>query len=482
MTVTNFPKVSGWPPDEAVQLVGQNVTNYPLITGVGGGASRRLLNDEITQTKLASYDFDPMSAAWTTATATVETGDGDVAVISRAQMIALIMAGDCFLIDVKDQSGGGFDISEATARPQLFLDEWGYPYADCVGGDFLRSASFFGAQANVSMTLLWTVPSNRAGSPGMQTFHGGFDFAGGSGGAIVSPWWQKNQSPSLGTNGFSAFDWIDNRPRFHGFNWDTDVEKIYEFGCYEGNPNSTTNPTYARFTIGKNDFQAGNLRFYGFCGFFSGAIDFNLATEVIKNNMPLMFVVDEAKFTLGDSNTACGFVDIGRQWTRKLFDGISFTGWIFGRAIGGKTLQNAIDRLPEIEKMFDLFTFTSVDFIIHLATNDIEIDNKLGAEALALQATLVAGLRDIADSRGVGNNVASTTCLPRTGDLAFNGSRAVYNTGLKANAGGIYGDIIIDTTAVPALEDQNDPVNFVDTTHLSATGQTELANLMIAAF
>lgn len=447
------------------------------------GGTLRLI-DEVGAAALAAYDFDPMSKDFTGPTASVRPGAGSpIDVFTRAEVIALVQTDTLHLVSYYDQSGSAYNLAQGTSgdEPEIFLDEWDYPFADCVSGDFVRSATFFGAKTNVTMDVFWQACSNPAGSPGPTSFHGSFDFKAGSAVNILSSWWQANKSPSLSTTGFSAFDWNDDRPRQHTFKWLNGVENVYEFGRSEASPNTVANPEYLRFTVGKNDFSNGNMRFYR-AVFFSGNQDADVMAAVHKNNFPLMYTLALVpQFNIGDSNTACGFVNIGLAWPRKVYNTKAINNWVFGSAIGGKTLQNAIDRLPELEKLFDLFTFTSAKFVVHLATNDIEIDNLTGAQALAKQATLIAGLRLICSSRGITSDITSVTCLPRTGDANFNTSRGDYNTGIIANAGSIYGERIVNTTLNSKLQNQADATYFADTTHLNDTGQTELATMIAAA-
>lgn len=443
-----------------------------------GGSSLRFLVDEIGTAAAASYGFNPQSSAYSGTTVVLNTGGGNINCKTHAEALVVFLANPTttVCISIQDQSGNGYHLITANS-PLVKQDSYGYLYVDFVGTKYAQAATFFGTTANATMHVVWQSVSQHS-APDVDTFQGCFDFSGGSGATILSSWWQGNQSPSLGTGGFSAFDWVDSQPRHHTFNWNSGTESITEFGMTEGHANTTTNPPYTRFTVGKNDFQGGNMRFYE-AVFFKATINANTAAAVVKGNYPNFFnALGTLRVNIGDSNTAAGFVGTSLQWTSKVFVSKGYTR-VFGRAIGGKTIQEAINNIAELGKLFTLFNFTACTFVIHLGTNDIAIDGQTGAQAWTKMTSLCTQIRAFATAKGVTCNIVGVTMLPRT-STGFPTERDAFNVLAIANSGPVF-NTVVNTTTNANLQNQTNPTYFVDTTHLSATGQTEIATMITAA-
>lgn len=453
---------------------------FPLAPAAPIGGTLYML-DEVAG-GAAMYSFDPKSAAYSSPTAVVYQSGSPNDVYSSDDVKALLAGGQCYLGTWYDQSGNGYDLVQGTGanQPEILEDANGYLYADCVSGRFVQCTSFMGATTNTTMHIVWQTVSNDAGSPGMNSFQGAIDFAASSAGNIFQAWWQSTQAPFLSNVGYSPFDWIDRKPRQHTYKWLSGTESMWEFGSGTAHTNTTTNPTFARLTVGKNDFSNGNFRIYEL-GFFSINADEATITAVHKNNFPLMYNIGTFRLNMGASNTAAGYSNLAAQWTKKVYDSKSYTGTHFSRALGGRRIQDFLDGSEYLETLFNQFTFTSATINIFLGTNDLYTDSVSGATAYSKLEALADVFIALAAAKGVTLTINAVTMLPRVNSGGFTTTeRNAFNTLLLANSNGKFTNVV-DTTANANLQDETNSTYFhPDQTHLTDTGQTELANTIAA--
>lgn len=478
MTVTNFPKLSGVNEEFVAR---PNVTNNPNITGVGDGVlPPPILIDAVGEESEGAYSFKQLASAYVGPIVKVRrTSDSleqDFTASEVVSSLSTFLASTTgFVTTWYDQSGNARHLVQATTadQPQVLVDSDGFFYVNTINGDFLRAATFAGATTNMTMHVLWSAVSNGT-APIQSSFQGGIDFAAGNG-DIVMPWWTGAMSPTYKGNTNTDFDWIDSKLRQHTFKFLNNACRIFEFGSSGRDANAQTNPTYARLTVGKVDAQNANARFYELV-FFALDIDATLLASITKANYASFFTVDKFRMNIGDSNTSAGFVLASQQWSRKVYDNISATEPWIGRAIGAFRLADIIANPERITQSINQFDSDSYTFNLFLGTNDIVTDAQTGAQVLTKYETVCDIIRAAVTAKGGACRINAFTMLPRTA-TGFAAQRTVFNAGILANANGKW-DAIVDTTSNPNLEDQNNATYFVDTTHLSNTGQTELANLV----
>lgn len=475
MTVTNFPKVSGVNEEFTPS---PNVTNNPNITGVGGGGTviPKLL-DLVGAPSAAAYSFKSLSDDYTGPVVSIRRADNTTQDFTAAECedgtLATFLDGSTgFVTAWYDQSGGALDLVQATEadQPEVLVDDNGYFYTDTVSGNFVRCGTFVGATTNMTMHIVWQVVSDDAGSPLHSSFQGGIDFATNS---YFMPWWTQANSPTFGGSTLTDFDWIDRKPRQHIWKFLNGTNYGYEFKSQSRVSFSATNPPYTRLTVGKNDIQNANARFYELV-FWPSDVSVDPIFEATKANYPAWFSFRNMYLSVGDSNTSAGFANTSQQWTRKVYDGSSQTGPWYSRALGGNTIQHFLDNPEWITTYLNDWDCVNKTVTIFLGTNDI-VGGATGLQTLAR----LEDLCDILRTAGA-TTINVVTCLPRTG-TGFPDERDDYNAGILLNANGKW-DNVIDTTSNPNLEDQNDSTYFADTTHLNDAGQTELANLIMGVF
>lgn len=482
MTVTNFPKITGVNEEFSPR---DGVTNYPNITGVGEGVAPLLkLIDEVGSSSAAAYSFKQLTESYTGPVVEIRRdSDNETLDFTAAQCadgtLAAFLAGDQgFCVTMYDQTESGFDLVQATEadQPEVLHDgnNW---YVNCIDGNFLRCDTFVGATTDMTMHIIWACTSNGS-SPAQNTFQGGIDFASG-GGDIFSQWWTGAQSPSWKGNGNSDFDWIDKMPRQHVWKWLNGTESCFEFGSQGSFTRSVTNPTYARLTVGKNDIQNGNFKFYELA-FFPSDASVTPMFAATKSNFSSWFTIPVLRLNIGDSITAAGFVNVTLQWTQKLYDSLSATGFWFSRALGGTTLQHCLDNHERLTFFFEEFNYSSAVVTIFLGTNDI-VEGADGATTLERLEDVCDLLTAAAALKGVALTINVVTAIDRTRDDPFTAERAIFNNGIIANANSKWTNVV-DTTGTAELEDSTNATYFVDGTHLTDAGETILAGLIEAVF
>jgi len=376
-----------------------------------------------------------------------------------------------FVTTLYDQTEGGHDLIQATSgnQPQVLKDSNGYWYANCTQ-KFIASASFIGAQTNSTVHVIWQCLSN--GALPVTNAQGGINL--GAGNNILVPWWTTEQSPTFKDASQSSFNWADNKPREHIFKFLNGSVASFEYASNGRTPYTVANPSYSELSVGASLVE-GNLRVYELVVFTKDA-DQETIFEITKNNYPLMFMTETLWLNLGDSNTAAGFANIGTQWTARQVIQQPIEVPYYSRAHGGFTIQDFLDHPEDVTFYLENFTYDNATVIIFLGTNDIAIDGITGSECYDKLCEL-AGIIRAAGAM----TIAAITMLPRTAAAPFSAERDIFNDLLIANAEGVF-DIVINTTLDPALEDQNDPTYFADTTHLNDAGQQQLADLVVAAF
>lgn len=482
MTVTNFPKLTGVNEEFSPR---PGVTNNPNITGVGDGViPLPMMIDEVGSASAGAYSFKQLTSGYTGPVVKVRrSSDDEEQDFTAAQVITdlatFLDSTQGFVSVWYDQSGNSRDLLQATSadQPEVLVDDNDFFYINTINGDFLRAATFAGATTNMTMHVLWSAVSN-AVSPPITSFQGGIDFAAGNG-DIVLPWWTGANSPTYKGNTNTDFDWIDRKMRQHTFKFLNNTCLIHEFGSRGRDSNAQTNPTYARLTVGKVDAQNANARFYELV-FFPADVDVSILASVTKAQYASFFGPRFFYMNIGDSNTSAGFAQTGQQWTRKVYDSVSATGVWIGRAIGGLRLQDIISNPERVTHYIDQFDSVNYTFNLFLGTNDIVTDAQTGAQTLTKYEAVCDLIRAAVTAKGATCTINAFTMLPRT-FTGHEANRDVFNAGILANADSKW-DGIVDTTSNANLEDQNNATYFVDTTHLSNTGQTELANLVAALF
>lgn len=482
MSVVNYPLITGYP--QTLEYQSSAVTNRVGVTGIGAGAPPILI-DAVGQPSQGAYSFKQLASAYVGPVVKVRrTSDSleqDFTAAQVASSLSSFLASTTgFATTFYDQSGNGRHLVQATTakQPQVLVDSNGYYYLNTINGDFMRCATFAGATTNMTMHVVWSAISNGS-APIQSTFQGGIDFAAGNG-DIVTPWWTGAMSPTYKGNTSTDFDWIDSKLRQHTFKFLSNTCRIFEFGSPGRDANAQTNPTYARLTVGKVDAQNANARFYELV-FFPADVDVAVLASVTKSQYAAFFDVADFKMNIGDSNTTAGFSQTAQQWTRKVYDSVAATDVWIGRAIGGLRLNDIINNPERVTHYVEQFDSSSYTFNLFLGTNDIVTDSQTGAQVLARYEAVCDLLRAaVAAKGGATCTINAFTMLPRTA-TGFATPRDDFNVGILANANGKW-DAIVNTTSNANLQDQNNATYFVDTTHLSNTGQTELATLVAALF
>lgn len=394
-------------------------------------------------------------------------GDG----IDSAALIAFLDGTTGFISVWYDQTESGYNLVQASAgsQPQILQDEHGYWYANCTQ-KFLASATYIGAQTNSTLHVLWQCLSN--GALPVTNAQGGINL--GSGNNIIVPWWTTVQSPTFKDAGASSFNWCDNKPRQHVFKFLNGVCTPFEFASNSRTPITTANPTYSELSVGASLVE-GNVRVYEIATFKKDA-DQTTLFDITKNNYPAIFEEDTLWLSIGDSNTATGFSNLGANWTNVQIQTQPITTPYYSRAIGGLTLQAVLNNPQDVTFYLENISCNDANVIIFLGTNDIVVNGTSGADTYQL----LCDLADLVRAAGA-TNISAITMLPRTAGAPFATERDIFNGLLLANAESKF-DTIINTTAVPALQNQNDTTYFADTTHLNNTGQAVLAGIVVAAF
>lgn len=473
MSIINYPKISGV--DFGV-TISPGITNYPDISGVGGAAP--ILLDYLNVVAAGAYSFKNLSSDYLGDAVSVRrasdgtTQDFSAAEVAAGNLETFLNATQGYCVAMYDQSGNGRHIIQATPADQPeVLNDGSTWYLNMIGGDHLRCAAFAGATTNMTMHVLWSCLSDGV-APLVGTFQGGLDFSAGTG-EIFPTWWTGSQAPSYKGTGSTDFDWIDGTPRQHVWKWLNGTETCFEFGSQGRATRSVANPGYSRLTVGKNDVQNGNFKFYELV-----LMPLDVSTDdlffVTKGNYPQWFSFRKLYLNIGDSNTAAGFVTTGQQWTQKVYNAIGTGPW-YSRALGGNTLQMMIDNPERVTFYLEEFSCVEKNVVIFLGTNDL-LAGSTPAQTLQLLEDLCDLLRVAGATR-----ITVVTCIDRANTGSFtDAERNTFNASVIANANGKW-DATVDTTTNANLEDSTNVTYFVDTTHLSATGQTELANMIITA-
>jgi len=449
-----------------------NMVLLPLSTG---GAQHRFLIDEVGDAG-GAYSFQALSTTYAGPVVNIRRASDDEAQdFTAAQVISdlptFLDSTTGFVVTWYDQAGSN-DVTQATtaSQPQALQDDNGYWFANCTA-KHLAAASFIGSQTNSTVHVIWQCQSD--GAISVTSPQGGINL--GSSNNILVPWWTTTQSPNFKDAGSTSFNWADNHPRQHVFKFLNGTETSFEFASDGRTPYTVANPAYDELDIGAS-LVDGNFRVYEFVVFTKDA-DQDLIFQITKNNYPAFFTLDTLWLNMGDSNTAAGFSHPGSEWTAVQVQTQPITGPYFSRALGGYTIQHFLDNPDDMTFFFENFTYTDSKVILFLGTNDLVTDGITGAEAYAKLVGLAGIMRDAGAA-----TIAAITMLPRTtGAPNFDTNRDEFNDLLIANADDVF-DIVIDTTANPDLQDQNDTTYFADTTHLNDTGQAVLASMVVAAF
>ena len=480
MTVTNFPKRTGVNTEFTPK---DNITNNPAITGVGGGGNViPMLIDQVGVSSVGAYSFKQLTASYTGPVVKVRRSSDDeeldfTAAQVESELEAFLDGTQGYCSCMYDQSGNARHIVQANSadQPEVMKDPDNSLWCiNMINGDFLRADTFAGTTTNMSMHIMWSCTSNGS-SPLHNSFQGGLDFASNS---YFMPWWTQANSPTFGGSTLTDFDWIDSKVRVHGHKWLNGTTRLSEFGANSRITHSQANPPFTRLTVGKNDIVSGNFKFFELA-FFPADIDMTVVASTTKGQYPGLFNFRFYRQNMGDSNTSAGFSNTSQQWTKKVYDSVSYSGVWLSRALGATELQHYVDNPEYITQYINLFDCTSFTFNLFLGTNDLIKDGATGESVLALYEQVCDILRNACDAKGASCTINAFTMLPRTTVAWFNAGRLVFNAGIIANANSKW-DNVIDTTSNANLEDQNNATYFVDTTHLSDTGHTELAALVAA--
>jgi hypothetical protein len=110
-----------------------------------------------------------------------------------------------------------------------------------------------------------------------------------------------------------------------------------------------------------------------------------------------------------------------------------------------------------------------------------EITNNIRSEGANTATALSDWASYVALGRATGYKVWSLTCLPSP---AFTPTTEEYrlevNAAMRINAGGIYGDIIIDPAIMPQFLDTSNTTYYIDGTHPTVLGHTLIAQLLFS--
>ncbi len=459
---------------------GQNFIWLPLNEGAGVP----LMLDTIPQTSKGAYALFPVGGAYSGPAVRVKrasdstTQDFTAAEVQNGTLEAFLAATTGIALTEYDVSNNGYHKVAASdaAAPAIKKDSNGYWFLDYQGNKKLTCASFFGANTNTTFVTLWQFVSNltpAGGVPTMTSFQAGHNFDTGFG-SMFPGWWTTLMSPNYKGNLAydTEFDWNDAKPRVHLAKWLNGTYTPYEYAAPSRVSFSVANPTFVLNETGFNAAQQANLRSYG-SFFFDGDADAQEIFNVIKATFPLWFSSDDFILYMGDSNTTTGFSGTGLAWPRKVYVGETFTTPMHGRAIGGTTIQHQLSSPDRLTWYFENFNYTSSTIILFLGTNDIVVDAQTGAQTYAKLEALADTLRAAGATR-----IIAVTMLPRTA-TGFAVERDAFNALLIANANGKF-DGIVNTTTNANLQDQNNATYFADPVHLNATGQTQLANMILA--
>jgi lysophospholipase L1-like esterase len=184
----------------------------------------------------------------------------------------------------------------------------------------------------------------------------------------------------------------------------------------------------------------------------------------------------------GDSMTAGFGLDPSEFYPTVLENSIDAAWDVANTAVTGRNIQQMIDAAPaSVDVLYGGSGQTNIVVILG-GSNDVATGTS-SSTILSRLATYVSDRRAVGWSSGT-SRVAFGT-IPPNGGLsgAQETVRQTVNTALRANAGGIYGDILVDFAADPRLDDALDTTYYFegDRLHWTAAGAAVAAELVEAA-
>lgn len=398
--------------------------------------------------------------------------------------LAFIGSANGFCVTLYDQSGGGRDVVQSTAasQPQIVFQD-GECVLLCTGGDFLQNASFVGSLGGTfTLHISWKAPVTAPS--GFLSQMGGIDWDAGQN--FLSPWWTTIQHGAFYSNSVattSQAGWEDGKWRQMTLKYEGGNASLFEFGVLTQEPIARVQPSWARLTIGKNDFGSGDFYFNELV-LWPRSINPPSIYEIYKKNHVSLLATNSERLNvfLGDSNTTTLFCGLGRTWSKVASDAAGLNRW-HTICQGGWTTQNLIDRRAEWTKYVRGVKRGPATLIIFLGTNDFVVD---GLSASATFSRLKS-LCQIAKSSGF-NRTVLVTPLPRflsgsANNLSFEPRRQELSNSMLADRSGDF-DLVIDVRNLSIGVDgnQDTTTNYVaDNVHLNATGQAILGNY-VASF
>jgi lysophospholipase L1-like esterase len=184
----------------------------------------------------------------------------------------------------------------------------------------------------------------------------------------------------------------------------------------------------------------------------------------------------------GDSMTAGFGLQPSEFYPTVLANNIDAAWDVTNTAVTGRNIQQMIDAAPaSVDVLYGGSGQTNIIVILG-GSNDVATGTS-SSTILSRLATYVSDRRAVGWSSGTSRIAFGT--IPPNGGLsgAQETVRQTVNTALRANAGGIYGDILVDFAADPRLDDALDTTYYFegDRLHWTAAGAAVAAELVEAA-
>jgi lysophospholipase L1-like esterase len=184
----------------------------------------------------------------------------------------------------------------------------------------------------------------------------------------------------------------------------------------------------------------------------------------------------------GDSMTAGFGLQPSEFYPTVLANSIDAAWDVANTAVTGRNIQQMIDAAPaSVDVLYGGSGQTNIVVILG-GSNDVATGTS-SSTILSRLATYVSDRRAVGWSSGTSRIAFGT--IPPNGGLsgAQETVRQTVNTALRANAGGIYGDILVDFAADSRLDDALDTTYYFegDRLHWTAAGAAVAAELVEAA-
>lgn len=399
---------------------------------------------------------------------TLDVGFNDDGSFDDDALTTFVGGGTARLHTLFDQSGNGYDCTQTTdsLQPIITTDADGYRVIRCLGGDFVQSPSFMGAQTNSSFYIVWQASADGT----INQARGGIDFAAGTAG-FFAPWWTVEGGPtsrtqaSGSTEGYSERVWADQKPRMTGYKNLAGTESQFDAGATALSGFTNDAMDYTRITIGKNDFGAAEMDFYELA-VWDADVNMTTAWNTVKSNYADLWSFTDMFMVLGDSITTTRFGGIPDMWVYDVITDESISD-LYCFSAGGKTIANWNTDIDDVTWILDNYTISGTKYaIIFLGTNDITTDGQTGAATHTRLQTLIASL----ETAGV-DHIIGVTQIAR-GAASLDAERLAFNALIAANSSLV---AVARTDQNANLTDATNTTYFnADQVHMTDAGQDQL--------